>query len=66
MRRGGLCTGKNPNQIFKPIRTDRGKDLGLRDEAVGQLVVVVVRVDGEDLRPRHLVTSQLLVGPSLG
>lgn len=45
--------------------TDRGEDLGLGDEAVRQLVVVVA-VGGDDLRPGHLITSQLLVPQDRG
>ena len=46
--------------------TDRGEDLGLGDEAVRQLLVVVVAVGGDDLRPGHLITSQLLVPQDRG
>lgn len=42
------------------VETDRGEDLGLRDEAVRQLDVVVL-VGGEDLGPGNLVTHQRLV-----
>lgn len=55
-----------PNSTFILYNiTDRGEDLGLGDEAVRQLVVVVA-VGGDDLRPGHLITSQLLVPQDRG
>lgn len=55
-----------PNSTFIVYNiTDRGEDLGLGDEAVRQLVLVVA-VGGDDLRPGHLITSQLLVPQDRG
>lgn len=45
--------------------TDRGYDLRLGDEAVGQ-VDAAVAVGGHDLYPGHLVTGQWLVGRGCG
>lgn len=46
-------------------KTDRGQDLGLGDEAVGQLDARVA-VGGDDLCPGNLVTSQPLMGKDCG